>query len=290
MRRYLLVFAVMSIPPAFADTPDPVEINVPASGELIALGEQRIEIKPTPYLNANKYECAVSQGKATWKSATLDYPICELSVADQGRFKPGPAKITVRVKLGARWLPAKTIDVELTGTEAPSAESDTPLRGGGVTYKLTPRNSDTPVKVAVAVGADKWKVLRPGDVSASYITFHHGNDERADATVYAATCDNPDPTECVSFGLETQLKVYVSAPEAKLTPNGPNRTVGTTSWSKEMRDKRTNTSGVVNWYGGGVSEFDPATKAVLTCGVAATRSEAHLRQVLRFCATMKLVR
>ena len=289
---WLVLLTVSLASPAFAAPPDPVGINVPGEGELIALGEQAIPIKPTPYTNATKYDCAVSQGKVSWKSPPSQYPICSLSIADQAKLRPGPAKITVRVMLGKRWLPAKTIDVELTGTEPPSEDAvhDAPLRGGGATYKMLPPNGAGSVKVQIAVGADKWKVLRPGDVQDSYISLHHGSDPDAGALLSALRCDNPDADECVKYGLEDRLKVYASAPEATTTARGPHRALGTTSWTKDMRDKRANATRTFTWYAGGVSEFDPASSLVITCGTQATTSEAHFKQVLKFCETMKLVR
>lgn len=163
-------------------------------------------------------------------------------------------------------------------------------RGSAATFKLVPVSGEGAVKVRITVGVDQWKAPKPDDISTSHVSLHRGSEPDAEALISTIRCENPEPDACVNYGLEDRLKVYASAPEAQTTPRGPNRVLGTTSWTKEMRDKRAHTTKAITWYAGGISELDPASSLVVTCGTAATPDEAHFKQVLALCETMKIVR
>ncbi len=281
---------------ASAGNPDPAEISGPRPGQVVPLGEAPIELRPTPYSDATKYICTLTQASVVWSSGEQAYPICQVPVIDQKKFKPGDATVTVRVFYGKRWLPAATEVIQLSGSEEAAPDQATvdqvdpatvkPLTGGGKTFTL--RRGDTTLKISIAIGADKWKVLSPNEVEDDHITFHHGNDERATAEIFVDRCDPDDPSTCLEIGISRTLKC--DDPDSrKFVKLGNSRAASSCVWTKEMRDKRTSKINTVHWEAGGFVEMDPTSHVVVSCGLAAS-SPSHFAEVMRLCATMHLVK
>ena len=111
---------------AHADRPDPVTVSSPGAGTTWVLGQADIDVAPSPYLNAKKYDCAVSQGHAKWKQGPQQYPSCKLSVADQKKFKAGEATVAVRAFVKGHWLAPATATFTFE-----AAPADAPPRHGG---------------------------------------------------------------------------------------------------------------------------------------------------------------
>ena len=96
-----------------APPPDPVEVNGPREGEKVELGKGRFEILPSPYRDAKKFDCTVTQGSTVWKSGDQPGPHCEVPAAEQAKFKAGPATVSVRAFFRKAWLQAAKVTVEL---------------------------------------------------------------------------------------------------------------------------------------------------------------------------------
>ena len=285
----MLVFALLW-PTSFAGAApahDPAEIDSPQAGEQVPLHESEITIKPRPYRGAKKFDCTVKQGTTIWRSGDQPYPICKLSIGGQAKFKPGPATAIVRVALAKTgWLPARTIEFEFTGVEdAAATPTSAPARSGkGAVYKLD-------IPVALALDADGWRVTNPAlDVADQHVTFHHGSDPDATATLTTERLATDAAEDALKSAIDSNLNCSTTTGEVAFEPIGANRMRATCSFTQHYgaKTKRRTGSDVVTSMAGGIAQYDPATKVVATCGNRRTTAE-HMKQVLKFCATMRVV-
>jgi len=132
---------------------DPVTLNAPREGATYRLGEPLRGIGPSPYTNAKKYDCTITQGAVRWhrESAT---PGFEMPVADVNKFKPGPAVITVRVFYKKAWLPSAK--ASFTFTPSKTAKQ---VAGAAAKY------DKEVVAKAIAEARGKWKTICGCDVA-----------------------------------------------------------------------------------------------------------------------------
>lgn len=68
----------------------------------------------------------------------------------------------------------------------------------------------------------------------------------------------------------SRTRSSAETPDRKLVTLSPTRAVSSCVRTKEMGNKRTHSKELVHWEAGGYAEFDPKSKIVVSCGIAAS--------------------